>query len=255
MREIELASWKDVPRRLESLKKTIEIIYGVKLKVDFKLVPVGQLHPTETFLEKDKLALVFMKVMTEDYRVPIIAVKRDEDFFVLDGHHRSYISKKLKKKTVKTYVLNFPRNKSYRALPKRLLEDLPIKDVGAIDNSILKTWGQILTILKYYESLYDIYFYLRAEQTWLKNLVPTQSQIRRKQIDAIKELLVPILCIEYHGRLYILDGHARSLRAKQLGSDSVQAVILSPEVTIDFGIVKTVKEMNIRSLEDIQIVD
>jgi len=29
---------------------------------------------------------------------------------------------------------------------------------------------------------------------------------------------------------------------------------LSPEVKIDFGIVKVVKEMNIRSLEDIQIM-
>jgi len=33
------------------------------------------------FLEKDKLALVFMKIIAEDYNVPIIAVERVEDFF------------------------------------------------------------------------------------------------------------------------------------------------------------------------------
>ena len=60
MRKIELASWKGVPRRLASLRKTLEIIYGVKLGIDFENVPIDRLHPTENFLEKDKLALVFM---------------------------------------------------------------------------------------------------------------------------------------------------------------------------------------------------
>jgi len=255
MRKIELASWKDVPRRVASLRKTLEMIYGVKLGVDLKDVPIDRLHPTESFLEKDKLAVVFMKVLTEGYDVPIIAVKRVEDFFVLDGHHRSFISKKLMKKTVKAYVLKFPKNKSYRAVAKRSLEDLPIKDVGAIDDPLMKTWGQILTILKYYEALYDISFYLREEQVYLEDLVPTQSQIRKERVDSIKELLVPIACVKHEGRFYILDGHARSLRAKELGLESVQAMILSPEVKIDFGIVKAVKEMNIRSLEDIQVME
>ena len=69
MRKIELASWKDVPRRLASLRKTLEIIYEVKLGVNLKDVPIGRLHPTESFLETDKLAVVFMKVLTEDYDV------------------------------------------------------------------------------------------------------------------------------------------------------------------------------------------
>jgi hypothetical protein len=161
MREIELASWKDVPRRLASLRKTLEIIYGVKLGTDFENVPIDRLHPTENFLEKDKLALVFMKVIAEDYDVPIIAVERMENFFVLDGHHRSFISKKLMKKTVKACLLNFPKNKTYRTVAKRSLEGLPIKDVGVIDDPLMKTWGQIPTILKYYEALR--YFLLLKE--------------------------------------------------------------------------------------------
>jgi len=66
---------------------------------------------------------------------------------------------------------------------------------------------------------------------------------------------VPIACVKYEGRFFILDGHVRSLRAKELGLKSIQTIILSPEKKIDFGIVKAVKEMNIRSLEDIQIVE
>jgi len=159
------------------------------------------------------------------------------------------------RKTVKAYVLKFPKEKSYRAVPKRSLDHLPIRDIGVIDDLLVKMWRQILIILKYYESLYDISFYLREQQIHLKDLVPTQFQIRRERIDAIKELLVPIACVKYEGRFYIWDGHARSLRAKELGLKSIQAIILSPEEKIDFGIVKSVIEMKLESLEDIQIVE
>jgi hypothetical protein len=52
-----------------------------------------------------------------------------------------------------------------------------------------------------------------------------------------------------------LDGHARSLRAKQLESKSIEAIILMPEAGVDFGIVRTAKEMNLKSVEDITIVE
>jgi len=255
MREIELVSWKDVAKRVENIKKSLEDIYEVKLSVEFEKIPLNNLYPTEEFLEKDKLALIFMKVIMEGYNVPIVAVKHGEEYFILDGHHRSYISKKLMKETIRAYVLKFPRSKSYRARPKRPLKDLPIKDVAAIDDPILRTWGQILTLLKYYEALYSISFNLRKEKAPLMDLIPTQPQIRKEQIDLIKELLVPIVCIKHQGKFYILDGHARSLRAMQLGLESVQAIILFPEVEIDFGIIKAAREMNLENLGDIKIVD
>lgn len=255
LREIELATWTNVPRRVDSIKRSLEMIYGVKLEVDLEDVSLDRLYATEDFLENDKIALVFMKVVTEDYDVHIITVKRGDDYFILDGHHRSYVFKKLMKRIIKACVLKFPRNANYRVSPKRLLDELPIKDVSVIDDSIVKTWGRILIILKHYEAMYNIFFYLSKVQVCLRDLVPTESEIKRKQIDAIKEVLVPIVCIQCQGRYYILDGHARSLRAKQLGLESIQAIILSPEVQIDFGIVKTAKEMNLKILEDVKIVD
>ena len=62
-------------------------------------------------------------------------------------------------------------------------------------------------------------------------------------------------CIEYDERYYVLDGHARCLRAKQLGLKSVEAIVLSPQMHVDFGIVKTAKEMKLESLEDIAITE
>jgi len=255
VRKIELVSWRDIHRRVEGVKRSLEIIYGVGLSVEFEGVPLERLYPTEGFLEKDKLALIFMKIMAEGYDVPIIAVKRGEDYFILDGHHRSFISSKLMRSTMGAYVLKFPRDRSYRAQPKHPLEDLPIKDVAAIDDPILGAWGQIPTLLKYYEALYSVYFKLRKEEVPLRDLVPTQPQTRKKQIDSIKELLVPIVCVRHQGKFYILDGHARSLHAKQLGLESVQAMILSPEEEIDFGIVRTAREMKLTKLEDIEIVE
>jgi ParB-like chromosome segregation protein Spo0J len=95
---------------------------------------------------------------------------------------------------------------------------------------------------------------LKKQNVALKDLVPTQSHVKKAQIDTIKEVLVPIVCIHSKSKYYILDGHARSLRAKQQGLESIEAMILLAKINIDFGIVKTTENMNLHDLEDIQIM-
>ncbi|MGA3191852.1 MAG: ParB N-terminal domain-containing protein [Candidatus Bathyarchaeia archaeon] len=253
MRTIELSSWESVPLKADSLRRSLEIIYGVKLGTDSSEIQLDRLYPTEDFLENDKIALVFMKIVNEGYDAPIIAVERGEDYFVLDGHHRCFISKKLEKKTIMAKVLKFPEGTGYRDAPKSSLEDLLIKEVAVINDLIVKAWGRILNIMKQYEVLYHMHFHMKKEQIRLKDLSPTQPEVLKEQIDAINRLLVPIACIEYGKRYYVLDGHARCLRAKQLGLKSIQAIVLLPQVQVDFGIVKTAKEMKLESLEDVII--
>jgi len=255
VREIDLASWHDVPDRVESIKKSLEQIYGVKLNVTLSEVLLDNLYPTEDFLENDKIALVLMKIVEEDYDAPIITVKHGDDFFVLDGHHRSFIRKKLMRKTVQAYVLQFPEGTAYRAVVKRSLDSLPIKDVTVIDDLILRAWQRILSILKHYEAIYCVPFYVRKEQVRLTDLVATQSQVGKAQVNAIERLLVPIVCVRYHGKYYILDGHARTVRAEQLGMEFIPAMILYPENPIDYGIVKTAREMGLKGIEDVKITD
>lgn len=255
MREIELASWKDLSRRVDSIARSLEIIYQVKLRVDFEEIPLERVYPTEDFLENDKLALVFRKTVEENYDVPITVVNKGRDYFVLDGHHRAFIKKKLMYETIKAQVLEFPEGKTYREVPRRPLEDLRIKDVGPIEDPILKAWQRILFVVEHYEAIYNIPFHLSKEHVNVKNLVPTQSHVGKTQIDAIKELLVPIVCIHQGEKYYILDGHARSLRAKELGLDSIEAMILLPTVKIDFGIVKTAEAMGLRQLEDVKVME
>jgi hypothetical protein len=253
MREIELASWKDLSRRVDSIAKSLEIIYQVKLRVDSEEIPLERVYPTEDFLENDKLALVFRKIVKESYDVPITVVNKGRDYFVLDGHHRAFIRKKLMYETIKAQVLEFPEGKAYREVPRRPLEDLRIKDVSPIEDPILKAWQRILFVVEHYEAIYNIPFHLSKEHVNLKNLVPTQSHVGKTQIDAIKELLVPIVCIHQEEKYYILDGHARSLRAKELGLDSIEAMILLPTIKINFGIVKTAEAMGLSQLEDVKI--
>jgi hypothetical protein len=171
LRKIELSSWESVPQKADSLRRSLEIIYGVKLEIISSEIQLDRLYPTEDFLENDKIALVFMKIVNEGYDVPIIAVERGEDYFVLDGHHRSFISKKLKKKTIMARVLKFPKGAGYRDVPKSSIEDLPIKEVAAIDDLIVKAWGRILNILKQYEALYHMHFYMEKKQVDRKSVV------------------------------------------------------------------------------------
>jgi len=109
--------------------------------------------------------------------------------------------------------------------------------------------------MKYYEALYNISIYLKKEEILLMDLVPTQSQISVKNINSITEIIVPILCVRYKEKFYVLDGHARSLRAVHLGLKSIPALVFYPNVNIEFGIVKTTKKMNLEKLESISIVD
>ena len=150
LRKIELTTPEGLPARIQSIKISLEKIYGAKLSVEFRVLPVRSLCSTENFLEKDKLALIFMKIVDEGYRVPIITVRKGGEYYVLDGHHRSYILAKMMEETVESYVLRFPEEVSYRAPPRRPIEEIPVIDVAPIRDPILRAWSQIIILLKYY---------------------------------------------------------------------------------------------------------
>lgn len=113
----------------------------------------------------------------------------------------------------------------------------------------------MLTLLKYYEAIYHVFFCFKEEEVALDLLIPTQPSVTRRQVDSIGELLVPITCVQQQGRFYILDGHARSIHAKEIGLKSIHAMVLDPEVEVDFGIARTTRRTNLRGLEDIKILE
>jgi hypothetical protein len=94
---------------------------------------------------------------------------------------------------------------------------------------------------------------MEKENLLLAKIRPTQPQIMKSQLKRIGKILVPVACILYKEDYYVLDGHARCIRARQEGLESIQAIALSPEVQVDFGIVKTAREMKLQSLDDVAI--
>jgi len=255
LRRIELTTLKDLPARIQSIKVSLEKVYGAKLSVEFMILPVKSLCLTERFLEKDKLALVFKKIVDEGYKVPIVAIRKGGEYYILDGHHRSYILAKMMEETVESYILRFPEEVSYRAPPRQSIEETPIIDVAPIDDPILRAWSQIITLLKYYEGIYDTAFYFKIEYLPLADLIPTQPQVERRRISSIDRLLVPIVCVKHEGKYYILDGHARTLRAKEIGLNAIRAIILIPKRRVKYGIVRTVDDMGLKSLDDLKIIE
>jgi len=255
LRKIDLTTIEDLPSRIESIKTSFEKIYGVSLGVENRSLPIRSLCPTESYLEKDKLALILMKIISEGYRVPIIAVRKGGEYYIVDGHHRSYIFAKMMEEMIDSYVLRFPEEVSYRAPPKRSLENMPIIDPAPIEDPLLKAWGQIITLLKYYEAVYKKSFYIKVKNVPLDRIVPTQPRVSKKQITSISKLVVPIICVMQGEKYYVLDGHARVLKAKGIGLSSISAVILTPKEEVSYGISRTVERMGISSIEDIEIIE
>ena len=253
LRRIQLATEQTMLDDLESITKSYEQLYDIQIHVSTKSVPTANLCPTEPFLEEDKLALVFEKIIEEDYNPAIIAVESRSIFYILDGHHRAYIRLKVAEPFIRAYVLLFPDYRPFRERGKRRLEDMATIRISPIDNPILATWNQILTLLRYYEKLFGIPFMLREAYVPLTQLIPTQATVNSSRILGVRGVKVPIACLEVDGHYPILDGHARALVAKEDGLSSIHTIVLVPRRPVRFRIIATAERMGLKTLRDIRI--
>jgi len=239
---------------LDSITKSYEQLYDVQIHVNTQNVPTAALSPTEPFLEEDKLSLVFKKVIEEDYDPPVIAVKAGPVFYVLDGHHRSYIRLKLAESIIRAYVLIFPDYRPFRWRVRRRFGEMTAIRVSPIDDPLLATWNHILTLLHYYERLYGIPFNLREAYVPLTQLMPTQATVNSARIIGVQGIRVPIACLEIDDRYPILDGHARALAARRDGRSTIHAMVLVPSRPVSFGIVVTAEKMGLKELDDVRVL-
>lgn len=255
MREIELVDSKTLPQRLDNIIKSFEIIYNQSISADLEEVSLDKLHPSEPFLEKDKLALVFKKIIEENYNTPIIAAKYVDAIRILDGHHRSYLCNKLGRAYIMVYVLKLLKSREDTRISYPSLEEMPIKDVAKIDDPYIHGWSNILTLLKYYEEIHKTFFRMEEKYLPLNLLVPTQPIVDKRRLNSIGKVIVPITCISYEDKYYIIDGHVRVMAAKRDGYLSIHSIVLLPTKKIEFGIVKTSEKMGLRGIDDIKIIE
>ena len=94
----------------------------------------------------------------------------------------------------------------------------------------------------------------------IADLVPTQSKIYEDELEGRmyeikKGLAEPLIVVRRPGKTILVDGHHRAIAAMRLGIKMLDAYIIEIAEDIDLGLERTAQSLNLRSLDDIQVLD
>ena len=110
------------------------------------------------------------------------------------------------------------------------------------------------------ERLHEIKPHLSKGPVQVHNLLPTQSRIYMDELEGriyeIKKGLVePVIVIKKPGSLILVDGHHRAIAARRLGIKVLEAYIIEIAENMELGLERTARAMNLKTVDDIQIMD
>jgi len=163
-------------------------------------------------------------------------------------------------------------NDAARVIFRSGIQKLPVVDeknhlLGIISNSDVirsqiehvspeKVFNFITTLKK----LYNVDPTLDRGTVPVRDLLPTQSKIYEDELEGRiyeikKGLAEPIIVVKRPGRTILVDGHHRAVAAKRLGITALDAYIIKIKEDIELGMERTAHAMNLKSLDDIQILD
>ena len=152
------------------------------------------------------------------------------------------------------------------------IQKLPVVDernhlLGIISNSDVirsqiervspeKVFNFITTLKK----LYGVDPALNRGTVPISNLLPTQSKIYEDELEGRiyeikKGLAEPIIVVKRPNRIILVDGHHRAVAAKKLGITALDAYIIEISEDVELGMERTANAMNLRTLDDIQVLD
>jgi len=152
------------------------------------------------------------------------------------------------------------------------IQKLPVVDeknhlLGIISNSDVirsqiervspeKVFNFITTLKK----LYGVDPALNRGTVPISDLLPTQSKIYEDELEGRiyeikKGLAEPIIVVKRPNRIILVDGHHRAVAAKKLGITALDAYIIEILEDVELGMERTAKAMNLRTLDDIQVLD
>jgi IMP dehydrogenase len=152
------------------------------------------------------------------------------------------------------------------------IQKLPVVDernhlLGIISNSDVirsqiervspeKVFNFITTLKK----LYGVDPALNRGTVPISDLLPTQSKIYEDELEGRiyeikKGLAEPIIVVKRPNRIILVDGHHRAVAAKKLGIAALDAYIIEISEDVELGMERTAKAMNLRTLDDIQVLD
>lgn len=152
------------------------------------------------------------------------------------------------------------------------IQKLPVIDhegrlVGIITNSdVIRSQIEKVTPEKVFDylttlkTLYGIEPKLSRGMVQVSRLVPTQSKVYMDELDGrsyeiTKGLAEPLMVVRRKNKLILIDGHHRAVAANRMGLRELEAYIIDLSSDTELGIEKTARNMHLRTLDDVQVLD
>ncbi len=163
-------------------------------------------------------------------------------------------------------------NDAARVIFRSGIQKLPVVDdennlVGIISNTdVIRSQiehvspEKVFKFIDTLKQLYDLKPTLNRDRVPIAGILPTQSKIYEDELEGRmyeiqKGLAEPLIVIRRPGKLILVDGHHRAVAAKRLGIKELDAYIIEIDENIELGLERTAREMNLKTLDDIKVMD
>ncbi|MDR0439071.1 MAG: CBS domain-containing protein [Methanocalculaceae archaeon] len=136
-----------------------------------------------------------------------------------------------------------------------------ITNVDVIRSQIEKvTPEKVFDYIHTLKTLYGVQPQLSRGMVSVVRLMPTQSKVYMDELDGrsyeiVKGLDEPLIVVRRPGKLILIDGHHRAVAANLMHLKELEAYIIDIDPDIELGIEKTARNMRLRSLDDVQVLD
>ena len=123
------------PDKVYKLKRTIEKVHGVRVYVERGKVLVDKLIPTQTKIYADELR-GRMYELKRGLAEPVVVIVKNDNFYLVDGHHRVVAAKSLGIKELDAYLLKVPTTIELgieKLVRKKKLKS--VEDIEIIENA------------------------------------------------------------------------------------------------------------------------
>ena len=163
-------------------------------------------------------------------------------------------------------------NDAARVIFRSGIQKLPVVDeqnrlLGIISNTdVIRSQiehvspEKVFNFITTLKTLHGISPELKREVVPIDTLLPTQSRIYEDELEGRmyeikKGLAEPLIVVRRPGKLILVDGHHRAIAARKMGIKSLDAYVIEVNEDIELGMERTARAMNLRSLDDIQVLD
>ena len=163
-------------------------------------------------------------------------------------------------------------NDASRVMFRRGVSRLPVVDekrhlIGIITNTdVVRSHIERTTPSKvdYFKDLLESTYDLKADVSHMlvntNDLRPTQNQVFADELEGriyeIKRgLAEPVIVVKTGNRWVLVDGHHRTIAAKKLGYNQIDAYVIDIHKDIKIGLEKAAEEFEVKTFDDIKIID